>query len=174
MKTCSKCRLEKELVFFNGDRRRLDGKRAECAECEKTRKKQKHKQDPRSSLLRGARRRSIKKGVPFSIKKSDIVIPQNCPVLGRPIQTGEDKHCDNSPTIDRIIPEKGYVPDNIRVISYRANQIKSNATVDELKKIYEDLLKIEKRTRFLDWCDQIGEIEYGIMAAHEGIKNEEK
>lgn len=50
---------------------------------------------------------------------------------------------DNSPTLDRIIPELGYVKNNIIVISFRANRIKCNATIDELKKItnfYENLL----------------------------------
>lgn len=39
---------------------------------------------------------------------------------------------DTSPTLDRIVPEKGYVPGNVLVISNRANAIKSNANTYEL------------------------------------------
>mgnify|MGYP006166398807 FL=1 len=40
--------------------------------------------------------------------------------------------------------KKGYVKDNIIVVSMRANRIKSDATVDEIRKVadfYEKLLK---------------------------------
>jgi hypothetical protein len=40
--------------------------------------------------------------------------------------------------------KKGYVKDNIIVVSMRANRIKSGATVDEIRKVsdfYEKLLK---------------------------------
>lgn len=40
-----------------------------------------------------------------------------------------------SASLDRRECEKGYVPGNVAVISYRANTIKSDATVDELKSI---------------------------------------
>ena len=47
-------------------------------------------------------------------------------------------------SIDRIDPKKGYVKDNIIVVSMRDNRIKTNATVDEIRKVadfYEKLLK---------------------------------
>ena len=45
---------------------------------------------------------------------------------------------------DRIDPKKGYVKGNIIVVSMRANRIKTDATVDEIRKVadfYEKLLK---------------------------------
>ena len=39
----------------------------------------------------------------------------------------------SSPSLDRIIPELGYVPGNVQVISHQANTMKSNATLKELK-----------------------------------------
>ena len=42
---------------------------------------------------------------------------------------------DDSPSIDRLIPELGYIKGNVNVISLRANIIKNNATKDELIKI---------------------------------------
>jgi hypothetical protein len=43
------------------------------------------------------------------------------------------KAVPNSPSIDRIDPERGYVKGNIKIISFRANQIKSDASHQELK-----------------------------------------
>jgi hypothetical protein len=40
-----------------------------------------------------------------------------------------------SPTLDKIIPELGYVRGNIAVISHRANRIKSDATLAEVLKL---------------------------------------
>lgn len=36
----------------------------------------------------------------------------------------------NSPTVDRIDPNKGYVPGNIWIVSKRANSIKARQTVE--------------------------------------------
>jgi hypothetical protein len=53
-------------------------------------------------------------------------------VFGTPINF-ENKN--NVPTLDRIDSTKGYIKENIQVISFKANRLKNNATVDELKSI---------------------------------------
>lgn len=40
---------------------------------------------------------------------------------------------DNSPTLDRKDSTRGYVPDNVWVISHRANRMKNNATLEEME-----------------------------------------
>lgn len=40
---------------------------------------------------------------------------------------------EDSPSIDKVIPELGYVRGNVWVISNKANRIKNNATLEELK-----------------------------------------
>lgn len=82
-------------------------------------------------LHRGARRRAEEFGVPFAISISDIHVPTHCPALGIPLIKGGRLH-PNSPTLDRILPPKGYVVGNIAVISWRANKLKNNATPEEL------------------------------------------
>jgi len=97
--------------------------------------------DPRQKMIYAARNRALMAGLDCTITKDDIVIPEICPVLGIPLfarvgagRSNRDQ-VENSPSLDRIDNSKGYVPGNIAVISMRANMIKNNATLDELKAI---------------------------------------
>lgn len=87
-------------------------------------------------LLASARARAAKYGRAFDIELCDIVIPDTCPVLKIPM---------NSPSLDRIDSAKGYVKGNVRVISARANLLKSNATVGEIELVLADLRSIADR-----------------------------
>jgi hypothetical protein len=60
------------------------------------------------------------------------IAPDKCPVFGFQLQSGSGKLHDASPTVDKIIPSKGYVPGNIQVLSHLANRMKSNATKTQL------------------------------------------
>ena len=68
----------------------------------------------------------------------DIQIPKVCPVLGIPIElkTGIGRY-DSAPSLDRIVPEKGYIKGNVIVISWRANDIRADATTQEMQKIVD-------------------------------------
>lgn len=86
-------------------------------------------------------------GKAFDIDASDIVIPEFCPVLGiklNPRNRGVGYHPD-SPSVDRINNDKGYVKGNVRVISARANLLKNDATVEELTLVLEDLKRCKSR-----------------------------
>lgn len=69
------------------------------------------------------RHRAKQTGIPFTITAKDIPVPDLCPALGVPFAFGS-KHNPRSPSVDRIRPELGYVPGNVRVITRRANAIK--------------------------------------------------
>ena len=84
------------------------------------------------TLLYSAKRRAVLYSLPFDICEEDIVIPDLCPILKIPIQRGDHKVTASSPSLDRIIPELGYVKGNIQVVSYKANTMKSDATLTEL------------------------------------------
>lgn len=86
-------------------------------------------------LYYGAKKRAKEQGIEFKITPEDIFIPDVCPVLGMPLERSVGKASPNSPSLDRIIPELGYVPGNVRVISMRANAIKNDANLDELLKV---------------------------------------
>jgi hypothetical protein len=76
-------------------------------------------------------------GIPFDITVDDLSpFPLSCPVLQIPINwmsTGGSKN--DSPSIDRVIPEKGYTKGNVRLISQKANRLKQNASLTELQAI---------------------------------------
>jgi hypothetical protein len=88
--------------------------------------------DPVAYLLKSAKRRAEQEGIPFHLTPADIRIPHVCPVLGITLAFNTGSIASSSPSIDRVVPHLGYVPGNIRVISARANRIKTNATPDEL------------------------------------------
>jgi hypothetical protein len=94
------------------------------------------REDPRKRLVDGAKARAKKNGIPFSITYDTMVVPEVCPVFKIPLQCGRGTRTDNSPTLDRIDPSLGYTEDNVRVISWRANRLKSNMTVGELEALY--------------------------------------
>jgi hypothetical protein len=118
-----------------------------CKKCshtqrERERRERSWKQDARQTMLNNCRQRSKARGLECTITKDDIVIPDVCPILGIELKRG-GAFKDNSPSLDRIDNSKGYVPGNVVVISLRANAIKRDSTLEELKQIvsfYESLL----------------------------------
>jgi hypothetical protein len=95
-------------------------------------------------LYSGAKHRAKIKNIPFNLELSDLPdIPKTCPVLGIPILINKG-HSNNGhgASLDRIKPDLGYVKGNIRIISHRANTLKSNGTLEEFRKIVSDLENI--------------------------------
>lgn len=84
-------------------------------------------------LFEQIRQRCRKSGVLFKIKPEDIVIPDFCPVFKTEFDQ-KDKY--RAASVDRINPSGGYTKDNIRVISCRANWLKSNACFKEIEALY--------------------------------------
>ena len=97
------------------------------------------KLDDRQKLYYAARQRANMKGHEFTITLDDIVVPECCPVFGFKLAPtiGQGRlplsMLERSPSLDRIDNSKGYVPGNVCVISLRANNVKKDATLNELK-----------------------------------------
>lgn len=94
--------------------------------------------------ITNARLRARKKGIPFSLTAADIELPEVCPVLGTPFGRGRRAGRTNL-SLDRVIPARGYVPGNVRVISWRANSLKSDATLDEMRRVVAYMEREEDR-----------------------------
>lgn len=91
---------------------------------------------PEAYLVNHARLRASRLGVPFSLVEGDVIIPEFCPVLGTPLKWNVGQRASSnrsSPSLDRVIPELGYVKGNVVVISNRANHLKNNASPEELR-----------------------------------------
>lgn len=76
----------------------------------------------------------MRRDIPFNLTLDDFRVPSLCPALGIPLKRG-GKSTDDSPTIDRNIPSKGYVKGNVTIISGLANRIKTNATLEQIEKV---------------------------------------
>lgn len=83
--------------------------------------------------IRTAKKRAEMLGIPFAITENDISIPDRCPVLGIPVRVGADVPRQNVPALDRMDNTKGYVKGNVRIISWRANSLKSDMSLDECR-----------------------------------------
>lgn len=108
----------------------------------KTKKKpegSKKADDRRYKMFHNAQHRAKIKGIPFSITIDDIIIPETCPLLGIPLVSTNDKRDPRNPSLDQKEPGKGYTPDNIWVVSSRANWIKCDASLQELELLVENL-----------------------------------
>jgi hypothetical protein len=87
-------------------------------------------------LWAAAKARAKRRGIPFSLHITDITLPQVCPVLGIALDerrgvTPDRRARANAPSLDRIDPSLGYTPDNVAVISHRANNLKKDGSADE-------------------------------------------
>jgi hypothetical protein len=95
------------------------------------------------TLLAQLRNRAKKFDISFDLNESDIVVPELCPILGIKLSrnVGQMGPHPASPSVDRIIPSKGYTKGNIQIISLKANVMKNDATPEELRRFAEWVLK---------------------------------
>lgn len=87
----------------------------------------------RVRLIKGIRQRALKNGIPFDLVAHEMEWPTHCPVFGVELNyTAGFPPPDNAVSVDRIIPENGYVKGNVQVISWLANRMKSNASRNQI------------------------------------------
>lgn len=92
-----------------------------------------------------ARKRAKESGQPFTLTVHDMPpVPKRCPVLGIALMANKVVGLpDSSPSIDLIVPVRGYVPGNVRIISSRANRLRGDASSAELRRVAEDAARLE-------------------------------
>lgn len=77
-------------------------------------------------------------GIEFTINFGEIEWPEYCPVLGIKLDYFVSGFpTDYSPSFDRLDCSKGYVPGNVVIMSNRANRIKNDASVNEIRMLLE-------------------------------------
>jgi len=90
------------------------------------------------AYLGNARARSIRDNVPFNLTLKDLVdiATDECPIFNTPFVwgasgLGKGKTRLDTPQLDKIHPEIGYVVGNIAFISSKANKMKDNGTMQD-------------------------------------------
>jgi len=156
---CSGCGEMHPKSAFCKDRKSASGLNSVCREIVKTQNQRYHqktkavvnarrkrnrrlqKESPeweiwlRKKLLTDARGRARRRGIEFALTIEDVEVPERCPVFDIQLVWNSVKRSHNSPSLDRIEATKGYVPGNVWVISWRANDIKNDATPAELRRV---------------------------------------
>lgn len=144
-KQCLRCSTAKPLTEFGPHIRARDGLQPYCKVCNREQKADWYAQRYKRAMVSSARSRAKVQGVPCTITEDDIDIPVFCPALGLKLEiafAGEAK--DNSPSLDKIVPELGYVPDNIVVISNLANTMKNKGTIEQLRDLADFYTELQR------------------------------
>ena len=94
-------------------------------------------------LLADARLRARQRGCEFRLSIADLSPPDRCPVFNVVlVYQASERRLSNSASLDRIDSAGGYTPDNVWIISWRANQIKSDATAKELRQLADAVERV--------------------------------
>jgi hypothetical protein len=165
MKRCLDCKKVKQAKLFQKRKVSVDGRSSYCKACISLRTSNYHKtpdgkaahrkntynwkyNHPEIKLIYHARSRASVRNLPCTITIDDIKIPEFCPALGIRLKRNLRSGGPDSPSLDCLIPSLGYVPGNVAVISKRANTIKNDASIDDLRNILkwleEKIQSVEK------------------------------
>ena len=120
--------------------------------------------DPIGYILNHAEGRARRAGIPFNLTREDLVMPDVCPVLGLPFEWGVGQmgwRNMRAPSLDKIKPQLGYISGNVRIISNRANHLKSNGTISE----FEAVIAYMKREGCNRDLDEQGQRELPLLPA---------
>lgn len=102
-------------------------------------------------IFSGVKSRAKKENIPCTISVEEVVkmLPDYCPALGIKLswcrRKGQAGDKDTSPSLDKFIPELGYVPGNVYWISGLANKIKSKFTTNQIELVVNWMKQTENR-----------------------------
>lgn len=117
-------------------RQKENRKRYKAREKEAYRKRAENPITWGAAIINRIRHRAKTKKIEFSLTALDLIVPDKCPVFGVPFVMnvrGNPGGVHFAPSVDRFDNDKGYTPENIRIISNRANLLKKDATKEEIE-----------------------------------------
>jgi hypothetical protein len=134
---CKSCNSARARAYYNANPEKVAAKNREWNEAnpEKAaaRKRAYYAANTEQCMLNSAKGRAKENNLDFNLTIEDTQIPERCPILGILLERGNTRaNKDSSPSLDKILPEKGYVKGNVQVISDLANRMKSNATFAQM------------------------------------------
>lgn len=166
-KVCTKCQQRLAITEFSKDKYKRGGYRSACKACSaqefaeykaspayKDRLKRANEARLRSKTdnpvahwahvaFHNAKKRAALNGIEHTITKDWLAAnaPTNCPLLGVSLVYDAVKCTATSASLDRKNPSLGYTPDNCWVISFKANRIKTDASLQELKVLVKNMAR---------------------------------
>ena len=157
-KVCGHCKVDKPLTDYTKNNAAGDGLQSKCRHCDVAYQAKRRVENPQkrrdyekqylnnkrqdfdfrlNMLLNASKQRARNKNREHTITVEDIktIYPTDgcCPIFGMKLEFNTAGFRENSPSIDRIDSTKGYTPDNIQIISWKANRIKGYASIQELE-----------------------------------------
>jgi hypothetical protein len=117
--------------------------------------KERYEKNPITQMLSNAKIRAKQKSIDFNLTSEYLkkIFPKDnkCPITGVNFQFGyknqDKKNNDFAPSLDKIIPEKGYIEGNVIVVCNIANRIKSDSTIEVLEKVLNFYKKLKNNGR---------------------------
>ncbi|MCR4308178.1 MAG: hypothetical protein NUV80_06490 [Candidatus Berkelbacteria bacterium] len=92
--------------------------------------------------FRAKRKNAKRDGIEWLIEFGELDWPSRCPILNLELDYFAEYRKEESVSFDRIDSSKGYIKDNVQIISWRANRIKNDGTASEHRKIADFLDKL--------------------------------
>lgn len=147
-RTCTKCGEAKPLEDFGRKKKSKDGINWWCVGCQ-AKDRLRYKADlPFSAYLTNKKNSLRKKGMTCELTAEylESIWTGVCPVFQTKLLLPRSGACwgKHQPSLDRIIPSKGYVEGNVEWISHYANTIKNAANSSELYKVADHVAMREK------------------------------
>jgi hypothetical protein len=94
--------------------------------------------DPIGNRLTRIKHRSKKNNLDFNLDRSDFPEFPVCPIFNTDLTYNPDeKDIYKKASVDRIDPTKGYTKDNIKIISYKANMLKNDSSIEVLQRLLD-------------------------------------
>ena len=150
MKHCTSCNTTKPVSEFSRRNNSKNGYQSKCKPCSKVfvAEYKKTRRGHLSSYLADSKQRAKEKNLAFNLdlKYLESIIVDICPVFKTVFDWGRDNKGQGNerPSLDRIIPELGYIKGNVAFISMKANTIKQDATAEDLYAVADWVHKVRK------------------------------
>jgi hypothetical protein len=119
------------------------------------------------AMVRRARARAKKKGIPCTLEWEQLVplVKERCPYFTEIKLDWKNKKKGitiESPALDRIVPEKGYVIGNVEIISSKANNVKSLGKSEDLYRVADRLYEHEREDKNIELGESLKDMRYRL------------
>lgn len=146
MKTCTKCGDTLPLTSFYRSKFGREGRASECKDCFRARNNSRYRTTTRpraKTLYQHAKTRAERKGLAFNLTIEWIderIREGRCQVTNIPFDlTLVGERNLYGPSLDRVVPEKGYTQENTKVVLFGYNACKNTASPEDTRLFFMEI-----------------------------------